>query len=62
MGQELAAENLHRLFFDAADIAPGNPQALCHLPLGEGLAPSQAVPQGDDLPLPRVQEGFDVLP
>ena len=43
-------------------IGPRNTQPLSHLPLGQGLAASQAVPQGDDLPLPAVQEGVDILP
>ncbi len=32
-GHELTTQHLHRLFFDAAYIAAGDPQPLCHLPL-----------------------------
>lgn len=59
---KVAAEHLYGFFFDAGDIGPRNTQPLCHLPLGQGLAAPQAVPQGDDLPFPGVQEGVDILP
>ena len=47
----MMAQNLHRLFLDAGDIASGDAHLLSDLSLGHGVFAIEAIAEDEDFPL-----------